>query len=69
MLRYIISDVVVCVVCASRDGRFGGFDIQREYTSFLQNDQTASEFRPASCQLVAGLSVLSYNVVGPDFDS
>jgi len=42
---------------------------QKKYTSFLQNDQTASEFRPASCQLGAGLSVRTCKVAGADFDN
>jgi hypothetical protein len=48
-----------------KEGLKGLISKGKKETSFLQNDQTASEFRPASCQLVAGLSVRSCKVAGP----
>jgi hypothetical protein len=42
---------------------------RKKDTYFLQNDQTASGFRPASCQLGAGLPVRSCKVARPDFDN
>ena len=62
-----LPEDVVCVVCASRDGRFGGFDIQREeiYFFLLKMNRPRLNFAQPPDRWLPGFLSVAVKWLGP----